>query len=112
MSKEARKGVGMELTLQAVVNYLGGCWDLNLGSLEELLVLLMTEPSLQPLEEDQGKVCDIHLDKKKKKKSEPNERKEEELSECGQRPFWVGVKKEGKSPGCSQASGSSLAGGP
>lgn len=60
----------MELTLQAVVNYLGGCWDLNLGSLEELLVLLTTEPSLQPLKEDQGKVCDIHLDKKKEKKNQ------------------------------------------
>jgi hypothetical protein len=26
-----------------------GCWELNLGPLEEVLVLLTTEPSLQPL---------------------------------------------------------------
>ena len=37
------------LELEIVVSYYYGCWELNLGSLEEHSVLLTTEPSLQPL---------------------------------------------------------------
>lgn len=36
----------LELELWMVVNHCG-CWDWNLGPLQEQLVLLMAEPSLQ-----------------------------------------------------------------
>jgi hypothetical protein len=34
-----------------VVSHMMGCWELNSGLLEEQLVLLTTEPSLQPYSE-------------------------------------------------------------
>ena len=38
-----------------------GCWDLNSGPLEEQLVLLTTEPSLQPLKRFFLKTYFIHF---------------------------------------------------
>ena len=38
----------LELMLLRVMSYSYECWELNLGPLEEQLVLLTTEPSLQP----------------------------------------------------------------
>jgi hypothetical protein len=39
----------LELKLQTVVScHVGGCWEWNLGPLEEQPVLFTAEPSLQP----------------------------------------------------------------
>ena len=39
----------LELELQTAVICQGGCWEMNLGPLEEQPILLTTKPLLQPI---------------------------------------------------------------
>lgn len=47
---ETREKLGpVELKLQAVVSHLAGCWEQNLGHMQGDQVLILAEPSHQPL---------------------------------------------------------------